>query len=154
MTDIKGTTEVEFRVHPFLKVEIVGVPQVSGGVITAQVKVTRAVSKETFKELVEPMGGYSDDFTNVTDIQLFVGYSSTMGYRARDTRWSTALEFGGDSFDAKFGEPVTIQSSTSTTIPSGRKVFIRAAARINYDTPRGSGTRRYNYSEVMEVNIP
>ena len=31
---------------------------------------------------------------------------------------------------------------------------IRVAARINYDTPAGSGTRRWNYSEPIEVNIP
>lgn len=151
-TDIKGTKKVEFQVHPFLKVEFVGEPQVSGGVITANVKVTRAVSKETFKELVEPMGGYEDSFTNMTDIQLFVGYSPSMGYRARDDRWSNKIEYGGAAFESKFGETVTITSNG--TIPSGRKVFVRAAARINYDTPRGSGTRRWNYSPVMEVNIP
>ena len=39
-------------------------------------------------------------------------------------------------------------------VPSGRKVFVRAAARINYDTPAGSGTRRWKYSEPMEVIIP
>ena len=151
-TDVKGTTEVEFQVYPFLKVEIVGEPQVSGGVITANVKVQRAVSVEKFKELVEPMGGYSDDFTNVTDIQLFVGYSSSMGYRARDTRWSNAIEYGGNKFEASLGQEIPITSLG--TVPSGRKVFIRAAARINYDTPRGSGTRRWNYSEVVEVNVP
>jgi hypothetical protein len=30
---------------------------------------------------------------------------------------------------------------------------IRAAARINYATPVG-GERRYNFSEVREVNVP
>ncbi|MZS62559.1 hypothetical protein GT765_12130, partial [Bifidobacterium pseudocatenulatum] len=50
------------------------------------------------------------------------------------------------------GKEVTIQSNGN--VPSGRKVFVRAAARINYDTPVGSGTRRWNYSEPMEVLIP
>ncbi len=151
-TNIKGTTEVEFKVNPFLKVEFVGEPQVSGGVVTAKVKVTRAVSTEKFKELVEPMGDYSDDFTNITDIQLFVSYSSSVGYRARDTRWSNSISYGGSSFEELVGKEVTITSNG--TIPSGRKVFVRAAARINYDTPKGSGTRRYNYSESAEVNVP
>ena len=37
------------------------------------------------------------------------------------------------------------------TIPSGRTVFIRAAARINYET---ESVRRWNYSEPMEVLVP
>ena len=151
-THIKGETEVQFQVYPFLNVEIVGVPYVKNGQIYADVRVTRAVSPEKFKELVEPMGDYKDEFVNVTDIQLFVGYSSTMGYRARDTRWSNSIEYAGNSFEKFLGQPITINSLGS--IPSGRKVFIRAAARINYDTPRGTGTRRWNYSPVMEVQIP
>jgi hypothetical protein len=151
-TDIKGVTEVNFKVQPFLKVEIVGVPQVSDGKVTANVKVTRAVSAAEFKSKVEPMGDYDDSYTNITDIQLFVSYSSSVGYRARDTRWSSENDYGGSSFEPLLGQSVSITSNG--TIPSGRKVFIRAAARINYDTPKGSGTRRWNYSEAMEVNLP
>ena len=62
------------------------------------------------------------------------------------------MTYTGSSFDALEGKPVTIKSNG--TIPSGRKVFIRAAARINFDTPVGSGTRRWNYSEAVEVDIP
>ena len=36
-TDIKGTTVVNFKVQPFLKVEIVGIPQISNGKISAKV---------------------------------------------------------------------------------------------------------------------
>jgi hypothetical protein len=104
--------------------------------------------------MVEPLGGYRDDFTNVTDIQLFVSMSSSVGYRARDQRWSSQINYAGDSFDAFEGQPITIRSANGQTIPSGRHVFVRAAARINYDTPRGSGTRRWNYSEPLEVIIP
>jgi hypothetical protein len=50
------------------------------------------------------------------------------------------------------GEAITIESNG--TIPSGRVVFIRAAARINYDTPRGSATRRWNYNEPMQLMVP
>lgn len=151
-TQIKGVTEVKFEVQPFLNVEIVDLPQVSDGKITAKVKVTRGVSNEEFKSKVEPMGGWSDEFTNVTDIQLFVSHSSWVGYRARDTRWSSSIEYAGNSFEANLGEEVEI--SSIGTIPSGKQVYVRAAARINYDTPRGSGTRRWNYSEPFVVMIP
>jgi hypothetical protein len=122
-TDIKGVTEVDFKVQPFLKVEIVGVPQVSDGKVTANVKVTRAVSAAEFKSKVEPMGDYDDSYTNITDIQLFVSYSSSVGYRARDTRWSSENDYGGNAFEPLLGQSVSITSNG--TIPSGRKVFVR-----------------------------
>lgn len=152
--EIEGVTKVRFEVQPFLKVEWVGEPTVVNGKITAQVRVTRGVSEEDFRAKIEPMGGYSDSFLNVTDIQLFVSNSSTVGYRARDTRWSNEITYSGSSFNALLGETITIESNPGTAIPSGRVVFIRAAARINYDTPRGSGTRRWNYNEPVQVMIP
>lgn len=150
--DISGVTKVKFEVQPFLKVEWVGEPTVSNGKVTAKVRVTRAVSEADFRAKIEPMGGYNAGFLNVTDIQFFVSYSSSVGYRARDDRWSSKIEYTGTAFNALLGETVTIQSNG--TIPSGRTVFIRAAARINYDTPKGSGTRRWNYNEAQEVLIP
>ena len=139
---VKGSTEVIFKVHPFLRVEFVGYPTVSNGQITAKVKVTRAISREDFKAYIEPMGNYDDSFANITDVQLFISYSSSVGYRARDERWSSSLEYSGNAFDDYVGKPVTIKSTKGVVIPSGRHVFVRAAARINYDTPLGSGTRR------------
>lgn len=150
--DIEGITDVRFEVQPFLKVEWVGEPRVTNGKIQAKVKVTRAVSENEFREKIEPMGGYSSSFQNVTDIQFFVSYSNSVGYRARDERWSNEILFTGSSFNSRLGETITIESKGS--IPSGRIVFIRAAARINYDTPRGSGTRRWNYNAPMEVLVP
>ena len=121
-------------------------------VITARVRVSRGVSEQIFRDKIEPMGNWKDEYLNVTDIQFFVSYSSTVGYRARDDRWSSKIEYAGSSFNDLLGQEVTIRSNGS--IPSGRKVFVRAAARINYDTPVGSGTRRWNYSAPMEVMIP
>ncbi len=153
-TDIKGETYVRFEVQPFLKVEFVSIPQVSDGRISAMVKVTRAVSEDDFRAKVEPMGSYDESYVNMTDIQLFVGLSSTVGYRERDDRWSSSITYTGDEFDALFGQNISIKSASGQIIPSGYKVFVRAAARINYDTPVGSGTRRWNYSEIIEVDIP
>ena len=147
--EISGVTKVRFEVEPFLKIVFVGEPTISNGKITAKVKVTRGVSKEIFKEKIEPLGKYNDNFVNMTDIQLFVSYSSTVGYRARDDRWSNKIEYTGTDFEPLFGTEVSIKSNG--TIPSGRTVFIRAAARINYET---ESVRRWNYSEPMEVLIP
>ena len=150
--DIEGLTEVKFGVQPFLNVEWVSEPVVSNGKIMVQVRITRGVSEADFQSKIEPMGAYSSSFLNVTDIQLFVSYSSSVGYRARDERWSNKIEYSGSEFNALLGETITIESNG--TIPAGRIVFIRAAARINYDTPKGSGTRRWNYNKPVEVMIP
>jgi hypothetical protein len=150
--DISGKKQVKFEVQPFLKIEWVGEPEVINGKVRAKVRVTRAVSEEDFRDKIEPMGGYSASFLNVTDIQLFVSYSSSVGYRARDERWSSKIEYSGGAFNALLGETVTIESAG--TIPSGRAVFIRAAARINYDTPQGSGIKRWNYNEATQLMIP
>jgi hypothetical protein len=107
------------------------------------------VSEQDFRTKIEPMGNYSASFLNVTDIQLFVSGSSSVGYRARDERWSGKLEYTGSAFSALLGQTVTIQSIG--VIPSGRTVFVRAAARINYETETH---RRYNYTEPLEVMIP
>lgn len=147
--EISGAAKVKFEVQPFLKVEWVSDPTVSNGKITARIKVTRAVSEEDFRAKVEPMGGYSSSFLNVTDVQLFVSGSSSVGYRARDERWSGKLEYTGSAFNAELGKTVTVQSIGA--IPSGRKVFVRAAARINYET---ASHKRYNYTEPLEVIIP
>ena len=147
--DIKGVTEVEFKVQPFLKVEWIGTPTVSNGKITATVKVTRAVSPADFKAKIEPMGGYTDDFLNVTDVRLFVSQLPYVGYREWDNRYTTQINYSGTSFNALLGQPITI--TTTGVIPAGRTVFIRAAARINYAT---ENIKRHNYNTAVRVDIP
>lgn len=147
--DISGVTDLEFKVQPFLKLEWQGTPTVENGKVTATVIVTRGVSPEDFKTKIEPMGNYSDDFLNVTDVRLFVSQVPYVGYREWDNRYTTIIEYPGNSFEAHLGEPVTI--TTQGTIPSGRTVFIRAAARINYAT---ENIKRHNYNEALRVDIP
>lgn len=151
-TDIKGTCKVNFQVQPFLKVEFVGEPSVSDGKVNARIKVTRATTVDEFREKVEPMGGYQDYFTNVTDVRLFVGYSSTVNSSNKYESWCNVIDYTGNAFESQFGKTISI-SSKGNLVP-GSKIFVRAAARINYDTPAGTGTRRYNYSEVKEVYVP
>ena len=147
--DIQGITQVEFKVQPFLKLEWIGTPTISDGKITATVKVTRAVSPDDFKAKIEPMGGYDDNFLNVTDVRLFVSEVPYVGYRDWDNRYTTEIDYSGNSFDALLGQPVII--TTSGVIPAGRTVFIRAAARINYAT---ENIRRHNYNVAVRVDIP
>ena len=147
--DITGITEVEFKVQPFLKLEWIGTPTVSGGKITATVKVTRAVSPADFKAKIEPMGGYNDNFLNVTDVRLFVSQVPYVGYREWDNRYSTQINYNNNSFDAELGKTITI--TTNGVIPSGRTVFIRAAARINYAT---ENVKRHNYNVAVRIAIP
>ena len=106
--EIKGVTEVKIEVQPFLNVEWVSEPSVSNGKVTAKIRVTRGVSDADFKAKIEPMGSYSSSFLNVTDIQLFVSYSSTVGYRARDERWSNKIEYTGSDFNSLIGQVITI----------------------------------------------
>lgn len=150
--DLSGTNTVRFEVQPFLRVQWVGEPVVENGKISVKVKVERGVTKEDFRAKVEPMGNYNEDFVNITDVQLFVSYSSSVGYRARDERWSSKLEYSGTDFEPMLGETITLVSSGE--IPAGRTVYVRAASRINFDTPRGTGTRRWNYNEAKVVVIP
>lgn len=147
--DIAGVTEVEFKVQPFLKVEWIGEPTVSDGKITATVKVTRAISPADFKAKIEPMGGYNDNMLNVTDVRLFVSQVPYVGYREWDNRYTQEMNFSGNAFEAQLGQPITI--TTKGTIPAGRTVFIRAAARINYAT---ENIKRHNYNQAIRVDIP
>lgn len=147
--DISGVTEVEFKVQPFLKVEWVGQPTVSNGKITATIKVTRAVSPADFRAKIEPMGGYNDNMLNVTDVRLFVSQVPYVGFREWDNRYSKELDYSGNSFEALLGQPITI--TTQGTIPAGSKVFIRAAARINYAT---ENIKRHNYNAAIGVDVP
>ncbi len=148
---LKGVQELTFEVQPFLKVEFSGVPQMTEGVVSVKVKVTRATTRQ---ELLTALAGteYIDANANVTDIQLFVSRSSSVGDRAKDTRWSNAIYYKGAEFEDKLGKSVSI--SSKGTIPSGTRVYIRAAARINYVTPIGGSERRWNYSEIIPVDIP
>lgn len=148
--EIKGVKEVDFQVQPFLKVEWVERPTVSNGKIKAKVKVTRAVSRADFRAKIEPMGGYSDDFLNVTDIQFMVSETPYVGFRS--TWWDPRRKeygYGGNSFEPLLGTPIDVENNG--TVASGRTVFVRAAARINYAT---EGIRRWNYNEAVRVDVP
>ncbi|MDR0749603.1 MAG: DUF3823 domain-containing protein [Tannerellaceae bacterium] len=147
--DIKGVTEVNFQVKPFLKVEWAGTPAVSDGKITASFRVTRGISPEDFKAIIEPLGSYNADFLDVTDVRLLVSQVPYVGFSDRDDRYSVVTNYTGDAFNSLLGTTITI--TTNSNILAGRTVWIRAAARIRYLTENVS---RYNYNEAVRVDIP
>lgn len=151
---LKGTgNEVVFDVEPFLNVEWVEKPKATkDGKVSARIRINKGMSNEEFRGKIEPMGNYDPDFYNITDVRLFVSYSSSVGYRARDERWSATINYEGNDFDDKLDQIIEIESEGK--IPEGRVVFVRAAARINYATPHGSGIRRWNYNKAERVEIP
>ncbi len=152
--EVSGVTVVDFKVQPFLKVEWVEKPTVdNAGNIKAKVKVSRAVSREDFRAKIEPMGNYSEDFLNVTDIQFMVSETSYVGYRSTfgDGR-RKEYKFNGSSFEPMLGKPFDVSSIVNTSGKfSGRTVFVRAAARINYST---EGIKRWNYNEAVRIDVP
>ena len=147
--DIKGVTEVNFQVKPFLKVEWVGTSTVSDGKITASFKVTRAISPQDFQSIIEPLGGYNANFLDVTDVRLLVSQVPYVGENDRDDRYSIVTNYTGNVFNNLLGTTITI--TTNSNILPGRTVWIRAAARIRYLTENVS---RYNYNEAIRVDIP
>ena len=78
-----------------------------------------------------------------------MGYNSSIGYRSHDSEWSSYVEYSGSAFESKLGKEIEL--GTNGVIPSGRKMYVRVAARINYQT---ANVRRYNYTEPLEVLIP
>jgi len=147
---IQGVTVADFKVQPFLKVAWVGTPTVSNGKVTATFVVTRAVSPADFQTKIEPMGGWNDNFLDVTDVTLFVSESPSVGYR--DSRpgtspYSVQVSYNGSDFNSMLGQPVTVTSTG--TIPAGRTVFVRAGARMRYQT---QGISRNNYNVAIRLD--
>ncbi|GHT69067.1 hypothetical protein AGMMS50239_35240 [Bacteroidia bacterium] len=152
--EIKGTTEVKFQVQPFLKVEWAGTPTVSNGYITAQFKITRAVSRDAVRSLIEPLNiGYNDNWLNVRHVRFCVYHTPYPGYPQSDSKYAVNLPgtgtYGGNEFEAQLGQTITV--TTPAAYPSGRTVFVRVGASVNYVL---EGQYRYNYNEVLKVTIP
>jgi len=149
--DIKGgTTKLRFEVEPFLRLEWVGEPIVtSERRIQCSFKVTRGVSEEIFRQKIQPMGGWNDNFLQVANVYLFVSESPHVGYREGRNYWVDE-GLSGNDFETKYGFGGTI-TLTSGIIPAGRTVFVRNGARLRYST---QGVQRPNYNEIKRVDIP
>ena len=160
--DIKGgKTTVDFDVEPFLRVEWVGEPTVSNGVVTCKFKVTRGVTVERLRELLQPTGTWSSNSHEVMSLNLFCSESPTLGWRDGQDYWRQINFPAGSNTDypnwsansqfdnvLQFGETITM---TTQQVKPGRTVFVRCGARIRYQT---QGVARPCYNEAKRVDIP
>lgn len=123
-----GTTNVDFTVEPFLRVEWVGEPVLNAnGTISVQVKVTRGTNNAAFQQ-------------NVTNLAIFACPNEYVGNNNYDNRYSTILSAG----NAILGQTTTL--TTTGTLPK-KNWYLRVGSRIAY------GTNRYNYSTIKMVTV-
>jgi len=149
--DIKGgTTKIKVEVEPFLNVDWVGEPKIVDGRVQVQMKVTRGVSTDVFKQKIEPMGGYNANFLDVIDIYFFLSETQFVGWHFGQNYWVDE-SFSGNAFETKYGFGNTITLTSTGSIPKGRTLFVRVGARIRYQT---LGIARINYSNVKRVDMP
>lgn len=133
--DIKGTVSLNFEVEPFLRVAYVGEPVINGNSISVQVKITRGTTNPDYQQ-------------DLADVCLFINSSSPyVGNNNYDDRYDRHLT--GDELKDMIGQTVTL--TTDGELPTGRTYYIRVGARIDKDI---AGAKRYNYTDVKEVNVP
>lgn len=133
--DIKGKTQIDFIVEPFLNVEWIGEPKVNGdGTISATFKVTRGTDNVEYHK-------------GLSEVYLFLNSSSTyVGENNKDDRYSVRMD------DATKNNCID-QTVTLTTpqLPGQRNYYIRVGARIDHEI---DGRKRYNYNEPKTVTVP
>jgi hypothetical protein len=129
-----GTTTVNFKVEPFLRVEWVGSPVLNAnGTITVQVKVTRGTANAAFQN-------------NISDITLFVNSSPYVGNNNYDNRYVAKLTYTGNAANAVLGTTLTL-TTTGGVLPK-KDYYLRVGSRTDY------GLKQYNYSEPKMVTVP
>jgi hypothetical protein len=127
-----GTTNVDFTVEPFLRVEWVGEPVLNpDSTITVQAKVTRGTSNAAFQ-------------LNITNLALFVCPYEYVGNNNYDSRYANIISYSGTAGNAIVGQTISI--TTKGKLPK-KDWYLRLAARIAY------GTNRYNYSTIKMVGF-
>ncbi|WP_316769910.1 DUF3823 domain-containing protein [Pedobacter frigiditerrae] len=119
-----GTTEVNFAVEPFLRVEWVGEPtyDAATGKVNAQYTIVRGTANAAYQDAIGDCVLYLNNtpYVGNTNFTLF-------------TRPATPA--------------LTVTNSVaSPVLPKGREIFLRVGARI--------GSRLYNYSTIKSVTIP
>jgi hypothetical protein len=130
-----GTTNVAFKVDPFLKVSWVGEPVVNNDK-------TVTVSFTFVRGTADPIWQF-----NVTDAYLFVGTTAFVGNNSFDNLSSQQVTYAGTAGNALFGTTVTL----TTKIPLGadRNYYVRVGARTADNV-----NKRYNYNIAKLVYIP
>ena len=127
-----GTTNVDFTVEPFLRVEYVGEPVVNpNGTVSVDVKVTRGTNNAAYQ-------------LNITNLALFLCPYEYVGNNNFDNRYSTILTYSGTTGNAIVGQTIKL---TSTSVLLKKDWYLRVGSRIAF------GTNRYNYSTIKKVTI-
>jgi len=137
MIDVKpsATTTVNFTVVPFLKVEWMGDPVInSDGTVSVQCKFTRGTTDPHW-------------IFNVTDVFFFISNTQYVSSGSYDNTLSTDMTFSGAAGNNLLGTTITLTSKD--TLESDRKYYIRIGARTADNV-----NKRYNYTEVKELDVP
>jgi hypothetical protein len=130
-----GTTNVDFKVEPMLRVEWVGTPVLNAnGTITVQAKFSRGTANALFQN-------------NITDIAVFVNTSQYVGNNINDGARTTRVSYSGNTANAAIGTTITLTTSGGA-LPTGRDYYVRVGARTDY------GLKQYNYNEPKMVTVP
>jgi hypothetical protein len=133
--DIKGTTNVNFSVDPFLRIEWIGEPVLNAdGTVTASFKFTRGTTDPNFQQ-------------DITDVHLFVNSNKFVGNNNFDNRYSPQIDYNGSEANAQVGQTITL-TTKGGPLPTKREYFLRVGARTNY------GLKYYNYTDVKTVTVP
>lgn len=140
--NIAGTTEKNYEVEPFLRVEWVGEPVVNDdGTATIQVKIDRGTDHIDFQQPLQ-------------EVWLFVSENQYVGDFSYSPNFSTKLTGGtlpvlGNTVSITTGWPGGVGSGSQRFFPSfSRKYFLRVGARINKQV---NATNVYNYTGVKEI---
>jgi hypothetical protein len=139
---ISGTTEKNYAVEPFLRIEWVGEPVVNGdGTATVQVKIDRGTTNPDYQQALQ-------------EVWLFVSEVQYVGFVSYSTNFSTKLTGGalpalGGTVSITTGWPTGLGSGTQQKFPNySRKYFLRVGARIN---KQAFSTNVFNYSTIKEI---
>jgi hypothetical protein len=134
---IKGsntTTDLTFKVEPFLRVKIVGTPVFNAdSTVTVQVQVTRGTANSKYQQ-------------DVTDINLYVSNTQYDDNNNYDPRYSKLTSYSGSTGTALLGQTISI-TTIGGALPQ-QDVYFRVGARIN------AGLDEYNYSEPVSIKYP
>lgn len=129
---LKGSSTVNFKVQPYLRVEWVGKPVFNAdGTVTAQVKVTRGTNDPAYQQ-------------DITNIGLFVSNTQYCGNNNYDPRYSVINSYNGTAGTALLGQTITL-TTTGGALPD-QDVYFRVGAKT------GAGLNQYNYN--TPVNVP
>jgi len=134
---IKGTnttTDLTFKVEPFLRVKIIGDPVFNAdSTVTVQVQVTRGTTNTSYQQ-------------DVTDINLYVSNTQYDGSNNYDPRYSKLTSYSGTTGTALLGQTISI-TTIGGALPL-QDVYFRVGARIN------AGLDEYNYSAPVLIKYP